>query len=99
MRRRHELYIACSDTSFKCFVQNLARMLNRPHVQVEQDLEALLRRLFPRLARSPEVIEALLNARVRERPVAPDRARTPSSHEATPRSPRSRRAPVKSPRR
>lgn len=90
MYRRHELYIACSNTSYEHLVKNLAAVLAKPPEEIERGLEMLLRRLFPRLARSREILAALLNARVRAALGAPGRSQRPSKGAG---SRRSRRVP------
>lgn len=64
MRRHHELYISTSTTAVDHFVKNVGQVLDRPRADVELRLEAILRRLFPRLARSPEILAQLLSAPV-----------------------------------
>lgn len=97
MHRRHELYIAASTTAVDHFVKNLAKVLDQPRADVELRLESLLRQIFPRLARSPELLAQLLSAPAPASPATPGRSQSSSRPAGAAPPPRSRRARGKPP--
>lgn len=100
MRRRYfGLEVSTSAYAFRNFVKSLVQVLDIPRVEAEKRADELLSKLFPRLARSPEIIAQLLNARVRGRPAALGRVPPPSPPAGAAQPPRPRRARAKPPRR